>query len=225
MARIETGGAVATLIREFERPSVCALRIGLTGGIGSGKSSATRALADRGALVADADEIAREVVAPGTEGLRLVVERFGGGVLDEDGALDRAALGRIVFADPRARADLEALTHPLIAQRAAAILAGAVVGGLAVYDVPLLVEKDMAPLFDAVIVVDAPQETRIARLETRGIGREDALARIASQAREAERRSIAHVWIENSGTPDDLVALVARVDEVWLRPAQGGPTA
>ena len=215
---IEEGGARARLLRAFERPSARAVKIGLTGGIGTGKTTATKALAGRGALVADADEIAREVVERGSEGLRLIVERFGGRVLMEDGSLDRGALARIVFSDEAARRDLEAITHPLIARRAAEILSGAPCGGLAVYDVPLLVETGMAPIFDAVLVVEAPLEVRLARLAERGIDEEDARARIASQASDLERRAVASIIIENAGTAEELAALVDRVDREWLRP-------
>lgn len=216
---IRVGGARARLLRFWKPPTGRAPRIGLTGGIGAGKSTVARTLSDLGAVLADADAIAREVVAPGSEGLDAVVARFGAGVLDEDGALDRGALAPIVFADPGARRDLEAITHPLIARRAAEILAGAPVGGLAVYDVPLLAELGMEGLFDAVLVVEAPMPLRLERLEARGLDRSGAEARIASQSSDLDRRRIAHVVLENTGSAEDLAALVDRVDSGWLRSA------
>ncbi|WP_103064453.1 dephospho-CoA kinase [Actinomyces qiguomingii] len=188
--------------------------MGLTGGIGAGKSEVARLLAARGAEVVSADAIAREVVAPGSEGLTAVVAEFGERVLGADGALDRSALGRIVFADPLRRARLEEIILPLVAAEAWARLEAAPVDAVAVYDVPLLVEGQMEGMFDVVVVVEAELETRLARLERRGLEREQALARIASQVTDAERRAVADVVLTNSGSLEELAR---SVEELWQR--------
>ncbi|QWW20657.1 dephospho-CoA kinase [Schaalia sp. 19OD2882] len=211
------GGARAEVLRPLTRPGGRALRIGVSGGIGSGKSSVSCALAAHGAVVADADALAREVVAPGSLGLRKVVERFGPAVLGEDGSLDRGALGAIVFADPAARRDLEAITHPLIGMAAEEILGAAPAGGLAVHDVPLLVETGMEGEVDLVLMVDAAVEARLERLRRRGVPAEDARARMAAQADAERRRAVADVWVDNSGTEEDLAALVDAIAKQWLR--------
>ncbi|QDB79322.1 dephospho-CoA kinase [Georgenia wutianyii] len=188
-------------------------RIGLTGGIGAGKSTVARELARLGALVVDADAIAREVVAPGTPGLAAVVAEFGDSVLAPDGALDRAALGRVVFADPAARARLEAITHPLIGAESARRTAAAPPGTVVVHDVPLIVERGLAAQYDLVVVVGADEEVRIDRLvRDRGMTREEALARVRAQATDAQRRAVADVWLDNSGTREELLE---RVRELW----------
>ena len=187
--------------------------VGLTGGMGSGKSSVARLLAEHGALVVDADAVAREVVAPGSEGLAAVVERFGPGVLQPDGSLDRAELGRVAFADDASRRSLEAITHPRIAARTLALMGEAAAGQVIVHDIPLLVELQRQGDYDLVVVVDAPVETRIARLrEHRGVPRDVAEARIAAQAGKEQRRAVADVWIDNGGAQD---ALREQVDELW----------
>ncbi|WP_413449960.1 dephospho-CoA kinase [Georgenia phoenicis] len=189
------------------------LRLGLTGGIGAGKSTVARELERLGAVVVDADAIAREVVAPGTPGLAAVVAEFGDGVLTPEGGLDRAALGRIVFADPAARARLEEITHPLIAAETARRVAQLPAGTVVVHDVPLIVERGLADRYDLVAVVGADEDVRLERLvRERGMSREDALARIGAQATDAERRAVADVWLDNSGSPD---ALLAQVRELW----------
>jgi dephospho-CoA kinase len=194
--------------------------IGLTGGIGAGKSAVARLLARRGAIIIDADVLAREVVEPGTEGLREVVAAFGDQVLDSDGALDRPALGRIVFEDPGARERLEAIVHPRVRSRTAEIMAYAPRGAVVVNDVPLLVEADLAKAYDLVIVVEAAPDVRVARLVAdRGMSEADARARIAAQATDDQRRAVADVVIVNDGTLDELDV---EVDTVWrelLRPA------
>ncbi|TNC17403.1 dephospho-CoA kinase [Georgenia sp. 311] len=188
-------------------------RIGLTGGIGAGKSTVARELARLGALVVDADAIAREVVAPGTPGLAAVVAEFGDSVLAPDGSLDRAALGRVVFADPAARARLEAITHPLIGAESARRTAAAPPGTVVVHDVPLIVERGLAAQYDLVVVVGADEEVRIDRLvRDRGMTREEALARVRAQATDAQRRAVADVWLDNSGTREELLE---RVRELW----------
>ncbi|WOP20229.1 dephospho-CoA kinase [Raineyella sp. LH-20] len=189
--------------------------IGLTGGIGSGKSTVARLLAERGALVVDADALAREVVEPGTPGLAAVRTRFGAGVVRSDGSLDRAALGAIVFADPAARRDLEAITHPLIRERTRGIIAAAPPGTVVVHDIPLLVETGVASNYHLVVTVDVDVEERVRRLvSSRGLAEDDARARIAHQASEAERRAVADVVIDNNGAPD---AVVPQVDALWRR--------
>ncbi|MGY1650416.1 dephospho-CoA kinase [Geodermatophilus sp. SYSU D01119] len=188
------------------------LRIGLTGGIGSGKSTVAALLAARGAVVVDADRIAREVVEPGTPGLAAVVGAFGPGVRTADGALDRAALASIVFADPEARARLDGIVHPLVRARAQEVVARAPEDAVVVQDVPLLVETGQAGQYDLVLVVEADLETRVARLLLRGLTEEDARARIAAQATDEQRRAVADVVLDNSGTPD---ALAAQVERFW----------
>jgi len=188
-------------------------RIGLTGGIGAGKSTVARELARLGALVVDADAIAREVVAPGTPGLAAVVAEFGDSVLAPDGSLDRAALGRVVFADPAARERLEAVTHPLIGAESARRTAAAPPGTVVVHDVPLIVERGLAAQYDLVVVVGADEDVRIDRLvRDRGMTREEALARIRAQATDAQRRAVADVWLDNSGTREELLE---NVRELW----------
>jgi dephospho-CoA kinase len=191
------------------------LRVGLTGGIGSGKSEVARLLAARGALVVDSDALAREVVAPGTAGLAAVVEAFGPGYLDAAGALDRPALAALVFADPSARERLNAIVHPLVGAAAAARTAGAPDDAVVVHDVPLLVETGMAPLFDVVVVVDTDPQTQLERLVARrGMTRADAEARIAAQATREERLAAADHVIANDGTLTELEEQVARLWQI-----------
>ncbi len=201
------------------------MRIGLTGGIGSGKSTVAALLADRGALVVDADAIAREVVAPGTPGLAAVVAEFGDGILTPDGSLDRPALAAVVFADPAARARLDGivhpLVHPLVRARAAEAIAAAPADAVVVQDVPLLVETGQAGSYDLVLVVETDMDVRVARLEQRGLPEADARARIASQATDEQRRAVADVVLRNDG---DRAALAAQVDRFWaehVAPAPG----
>lgn len=191
------------------------MRVGLTGGIGSGKSTVSALLADRGAVVIDYDLLAREAVEVGTPALARIVERFGPGVLRPDGALDRPALGAIVFGDDEARRDLEAITHPAIGELAWARDEAAPAGSILVHDHPLLVETGLAGLMDFVVVVDLPEETQLDRLvRLRGMSPEDARARIAAQASRDDRRAAADVVIDNSGTPAELAAAV---DALWAR--------
>jgi dephospho-CoA kinase len=188
------------------------LRVGLTGGIGAGKSTVARLLADYGAVVIDADAIARDVVAAGTPGLHAVIEAFGSHLLGADGSLDRQALGAMVFADADARRRLEAITHPLVDAEATRRMAAAPVGTIVIYDIPLLVEAGHAGRYDGVIVVEAPEEVRLARLECRGLTRDQARARMAHQASDRVRRAVADIVVDNTGTLEDLHA---RVEEVW----------
>ena len=197
--------------------------MGLTGGIGSGKSTVACLLEERGAVVTSADEVARDVVGPGSDGLAAVVAEFGEGILVPDGSLDRSALGRLVFSDDLRRARLEELLLPLIAAEAWARMDTVPVGQVAVYDVPLLVEGQMQDLFDLVIVVEAELEVRLERLAARGMTRDDALARIAVQATDEERRAVADVVVSNSGALEDLSA---EVDRLWsTRILEPGATA
>jgi len=189
------------------------LRVGLTGGIGSGKSAVSSRLAARGAVVIDSDVLAREVVAKGTDGLAEVVEAFGNDVLTAEGELDRPALGRIVFGDESARRRLEAIVHPRVRARAAEIEAQSPVAAIVVHDIPLLVETGQVDRFDLVLVVDAPVDVQLERLTAeRGMTDEEAKQRVASQASRAERLAAADLVVENSGT---LVDLDHRIDEVW----------
>jgi dephospho-CoA kinase len=189
------------------------LRVGLTGGIGSGKSAVARLLAQHGAVLVDADAIAREVVALGTPGLAAVLAEFGAGVRAAAGGLDRAALARIVFADADARQRLNAIVHPLVGARRAELVASAPPDAVVVEDVPLLAESQLAGGYDLVLVVAAPEAARVERLERgRGMTAAEIRARMAAQATDADRRAIADVVIVNDGS---LADLADRVDAVW----------
>jgi dephospho-CoA kinase len=195
------------------------MRVGLTGGVGSGKSTVAALLADHGAVVIDADAIAREVVEQGTPGFDAVVAAFGDGIV-VDGRLDRPALAKLVFDDDEARSRLNAIVHPLVGERTAELMAQAPPDAVVVYDVPLLVESKLADGFDAVVVVLAPEELRLRRLVERGMPEADARARMAKQASDAERRAVADEIITNDGTREDLRR---QVDAVWSRLT--GPSA
>jgi len=189
------------------------VQIGLTGGIGSGKSTAAARFAELGALVIDADVLARDAVEPGTDGLAAVVAEFGEQVLDADGRLDRPALARLVFGDEAARGRLNAIVHPRVRARAVELIAAAPPGTVVVQDVPLLVETEQAGAYDLVVVVEAPEELRVRRLAAdRGMSAEEVRARMASQATDEQRRAVADVVLVNDGTPDDLSA---KVDALW----------
>ncbi|MFR0351938.1 dephospho-CoA kinase [Streptomyces sediminimaris] len=189
------------------------LKVGLTGGIGAGKSEVSRLLVECGAVLIDADRIAREVVAPGTPGLAAVVDAFGTEVLAPDGGLDRPRLGSIVFADAQQLAVLNAIVHPLVGERSRELEAAAAGDAVVVHDVPLLAENGLAPLYDVVIVVDAPPETQLDRLvRLRGMTEQDARARMAAQASRDERRKIADVVIDNDVPLEELRR---RVKDVW----------
>jgi dephospho-CoA kinase len=193
------------------------LRVGLTGGIGSGKSTVSARLAERGAVILDADQAARAVVEPGTPGLAAIVEAFGPGVLTLDGQLDRAKLASIVFANEAALAKLNAITHPLIHEHIRAAEEAAIRAGgddtVLVHDVALLAEWGRAKEFDLVIVVDVPADTQLERLTgQRGMTEEQARARMAAQAAREQRLAVADIVIDNSGSREDLDR---RVDEVW----------
>ncbi len=194
------------------------MRVALTGGIASGKSTVSTILAQLGAMVIDADQLARDVVAPGTQGLEQVVARFGRSVLTEDGELDRPAVAEVVFKDVRARKDLEAIIHPLVYEASMQAEAGADPGTLVVHDIPLLAESGRAGDFDAVIVVDAPAETQVARMvEQRGWSRDDAEARISAQAIREERRAMATHVLENDGSLAELEAKVRELHRELTR--------
>lgn len=189
------------------------MRVGLSGGVGSGKSTVSALLAEHGAVVIDADAIAREVVEPGTPGYEAVVARFGQDVV-VDGRLDRPALAKIVFNDEQARQDLNAIVHPLVGQRTARLTEKAAPDAIVVYDVPLLVESNMAAGFDVVVIVEAGRDNRLDRLEGRGMPQADALARMATQASDEQRRAVADEIVRNDGTREELEA---RVDALWER--------
>jgi len=189
------------------------LRVGLTGGIGAGKSAVARRLAERGAVIIDADQLAREVVAAGTPGLAEIVEAFGSGVLTSDGDLDRPALGAKVFGDEAARRRLERIIHPLVRARTVELTRAAAPGAIVVNDVPLLVEAGLPPTYHLVLVVETRRELRLRRLrETRGMTAEDATARISAQADDARRRAVCDVVLDNNGT---LEQLYDRVDLLY----------
>lgn len=189
------------------------LKVGLTGGIGAGKSEVSRLLVEHGAVLIDADRIAREVVAPGTPGLAAVVEAFGEEVLAEDGGLDRPKLGSIVFADPDRLAVLNSIVHPLVGTRSRELESAAAEDAVVVHDVPLLAENSLAPLYDLVVVVDASPRTQLDRLvRLRGMTEQDARARMAAQATREKRLEIADIVIDNDVPLDDLRQ---RVQDVW----------
>ncbi|MEV0524599.1 dephospho-CoA kinase [Streptomyces sp. NPDC050439] len=194
------------------------LKVGLTGGIGAGKSEVSRLLVVSGAVLIDADKIAREVVEPGTEGLAKVVEAFGQEILAPDGTLDRPKLGSVVFADPKKLAALNAIVHPLVGARSAELEEAAPEDAVVIHDVPLLAENGLAPLYDLVVVVDARPETQLDRLvRLRGMSEEDARARMAAQATREKRLEIADLVIDNDGP---LEGLEQRVGEVWAELAR-----
>lgn len=189
------------------------LRVGLTGGIGSGKSTVAGRLAEHGAVLIDADKLAREVVEPGTPGLEQLVEAFGQEILAEDGSLDRPKLASVVFNDEAQRKRLNGIVHPLVGQRTAEMLAAAADDAVVVHDVPLLVENNYAPMYHLVVIVHADLDERVHRvMSTRGMPEQDARARIAAQATEEQRRAVADVWLDNSGTPGQILAMA---DALW----------
>ncbi len=187
--------------------------IGLTGGIGAGKSTVAGLLAERGAVVIDADRLAREVVEPGTDGLSAVAAAFGHDVLADDGSLDRKALAAKVFGDAAALATLNAIVHPRVAALTGQRLAELPANAIAVHDIPLLVEVGAADRYDLVVVVEAPVSVRVDRLvSARGMTADEALARVKSQVDAAERMSVADLVIDNDGSYEDLVV---QVDRLW----------
>lgn len=189
------------------------LKVGLTGGIGAGKSEVSRRLAERGAVIIDADAVAREVVAPGTRGLAEVTAAFGPGVLDAGGALDRGRLGEIVFADSGLLGKLNAIVHPLVAERMQQIERAAQPDAVVVHDVPLLAENRLAGQYDVVVVVDVPPEVQLDRLtRLRGLAEGQARERMDAQASRAERLAVADIVVDNSGP---LAELDRRVEDLW----------
>jgi dephospho-CoA kinase len=204
------------------------LRVGLTGGIGAGKSEVSRRLAAQGAVVIDADLIAREVVAPGTDGLEAVINAFGPAVLGPDGTLDRVALGDVVFADQEKLGTLNSIVHPRVGARMRQLEEAASPGSVIVHDVPLIAENGLADAYDLVVVVDVPPRIQLDRLvRLRGMTREQAQARMAAQASREQRLSIASIVVDNSGS---LAELDRQVGELWaelrrrtqVRPAGSG---
>lgn len=198
------------------------IKVGLTGGIGSGKSEVARLLAEHGAVVVDADALAREALAPGSPGSAAVVEEFGPEVLAADGSIDRARLGRLVFADAAGRAALEAIVHPYVGRRSAELMAAAPADAVVVYDVPLLVEKGLQDGFEVVVVVDAADETRLRRLvDVRGMPEQDARERMAAQASREARLAVADHVLPNDG---DLAELAEQVSRLWAELSGGRRT-
>ena len=190
------------------------MNVGLTGGLGSGKSTVAALLGEHGAVIIDADVVAREVVRAGTPGFAAVVARFGPDVVGRDGELDRAALARIVFADGAALDELNAIVHPLVGSRSAELAAAVPPGAVVVHDIPLLAENGLADRFDTVVVVEADREIRLARLAERGLTRAEAEARMAAQATDEQRRAIADEIVRND---DDLDSLARQIDRLWDR--------
>jgi dephospho-CoA kinase len=189
------------------------LRVGLTGGIGAGKGEVARRLAAYGALVIDADQVAREVVAPGTPGLDEIVQAFGAGVLRPDGALDRQLLGEIVFSDTALRDRLNAIVHPRVGERMREIEEASGAPDVIVHEIPLLAENGLAGAFDVVVVVDAPARAQVERLvSARGMTRSQALARMSAQATREERLAVATLVVDNS---DSLADLDDQVGTLW----------
>jgi dephospho-CoA kinase len=190
------------------------LLVGLTGGIGAGKSTVAELLAARGAVIIDADQVARAVVEPGQPALKKLVERFGDRILDADGRLERGALAKLVFGDDEARRDLEAITHPAINDEFSRRVVEAPTDAVVVLDVPLLAESEQARKrpYQTVIVVEAPRDVRLERLEARGVDRADAEARMAAQAGDEERRKIATHVVDNAR---DRADLERQINEVW----------
>ncbi|HEY2693158.1 MAG TPA: dephospho-CoA kinase [Streptosporangiaceae bacterium] len=189
------------------------LRVGLTGGIGAGKSEVSRRLAVQGAVIIDADAAARDVVAPGTEGLAEIIDAFGPEILLPDGTLDRPRLGDLVFADPSKRATLNAIIHPKVGTRMSELEQAAGPNAIVVHDVPLIAENGLAGAYDLVIVVDVPPRTQIDRLvKLRGMTRDQAKARIAAQATREQRLSVADIVVDNSGS---LTELDRQVGDLW----------
>ena len=188
------------------------LMVGLTGGIGAGKSTVAAMLAARGAVVIDADAIAREVVEPGMPALAKLVDRFGPEILRPDGSLDRPALAAVAFVDDATRKELEAITHPAIGEEFLRRVADSPADAVVVHDVPLLVESKRGFEYGAVIVVEAPLEMRLDRLEARGVARDDARRRIELQATDEDRRKVATWVVDNSG---DVGRLEQQISEIW----------
>ena len=190
------------------------LLVGLTGGIGAGKSTVARMLEERGAVVFDADQLARAAIEPGTPGYQAVIDRFGATVAGPDGAVDREVLGDLVFGDEAARRDLEAIVHPEVGRLFQEFTAAYRDGDrVVVYDVPLLVESALQGLFDVVVVVEAPESARVARLAAdRGMDERSARERMAAQASDEERAGVADILVRNEGDP---AALEKQVDRLW----------
>jgi dephospho-CoA kinase len=196
------------------------VRVGLTGGVAAGKSTVSGILRQLGAVVIDADALAREVIEPGTPGLAAVVGEFGPEILTDDGHLDRARLGALVFADPERRAALEAIVHPLVRARAVELEQAAPPGAIVVHDIPLLVETGQAGDFDAVVVVDVPEELQVARaVRERGWSEDEARARVVAQGSRSERLAVATYVVDNTGTLEDLRHRVTEVFEELVGPS------
>lgn len=200
------------ILRDIPPQGSNAKIFGLTGGIGAGKSTVATLLSQRGAFVVDADQVVRDLQKPGGEAVEALVDAFGDSVLDSGGGINRTALAQVAFRNDESRRLLEAIIHPRVRQKVQEIFATLEPGQVGIYDVPLLVETDMARQFAGVIVVEAPLDVRLDRLERRGISREEALRRIAAQATDEERRAVGHVVIENG---KDHTHLTGVVNALW----------
>lgn len=216
---LRVGGAHATMLRSWGSSLTRPLVVAVSGGIGSGKTTFSNALRPFAAAYADADELAREVVMPGSNGLRALVERLGPDILDDSGILNRQHLAELIFNDPAVRAEVEQITHPLIGGKARKILQSAPARTLALYDIPLIRNVQEAAPFDVVIMVTAPKEERISRLVQRGLSPEDAQRRIDAQISDEARRELASVWVMNAGSTADLEALAGALARTWLLPS------
>lgn len=218
------GGARARRLRparhtgapSSERAVVTPVRVAVTGGIGAGKTALSQALCPHALSCADADQVAREIVAPGMPALQEIAQLFGSQVMNTDGTLNRQALAQIVFNDASARQELDRITHPRIAERVREIL-DVQGSGFTLYDIPLLVTAEEAARFDEVIVVTAPEKDRIERLQQRGLSKEDALSRIRSQITDEERIKLATILVENTGNAEDLATLGKEIALTWLQ--------
>ena len=204
------------------RPIGRASKVCVSGGIGSGKSALTEALARLGAVRFDADEVLRQATGVGGVALPALREAFGSGVFASDGVLDRAALARVVFADASAKARLESILHPLVWEEMDRVVAGLTLAETLIAEIPLITETGNHGRFDVVIMVDAPVETRVERLAKRGMTEADARARIGAQATREERESIAHLWVENTGSPADLEDVARELWEILQSWDDGG---
>ncbi len=189
--------------------------VGLTGGIGTGKSTLLNLFQKLGAHTISADNLAREVVEPGTQGLTQIVHSYGKRILTSDGTLDRAALAKIVFGDEQQRLKLEEITHPLIADILQERLE--TMKGIVVYEMPLLVEKNLSQQFDCVVIIDSPLHQRLARLQERGLSQTEAEERISVQATDDQRRAVANIWVNNQGTKGDLYKTASEIYTHWMK--------
>ncbi len=215
--RISSGMCVAEVLRKWTTPAGRPLYVGLSGGMGAGKSTFASVWANLGAQVIVADDLAREVVAPGSAGLAEIVEAFGPTVVDDNGHLNRPELGRLAFSSAEKKELLESITHPRIAALALIYRDEAGAEDIVVYDVPLLVENQMEHDFDCVVMLDAPVDLRVHRLSGRGVSEQVARARIETQATTEQRLPVSNIWVENVGSASDMSDVASRVFGRWLK--------